>query len=168
MLFPPAQKREGGMVLMGGRLSLIWSHTGRPRCFPLWTHGSAWVYAKYKCKLLAGSGLVIAPGLLHVGGHGPASPSPQTATLPKFSEEIGASSRASGLPRAWASRAIFATGSTCCGLAIDHGSNACLPRRIHTFNDFRDRCGCPTGTRAALGSFTAVACKRLRTSRPRG
>ena len=27
-------------------------------------------------------------GLLHVGGHGQASPSPQTATLPKSSEEI--------------------------------------------------------------------------------
>ena len=33
-------------------------------------------------------GLVIAPGLRHVGGHGQASPSPQTATLPKSSEEI--------------------------------------------------------------------------------
>ena len=33
-------------------------------------------------------GLVIALGLLHVGGHGQASPSPQTATLPKSSEEI--------------------------------------------------------------------------------
>ena len=33
-------------------------------------------------------GLVIAPGLRQVGGHGQASPSPQTATLPKSSEEI--------------------------------------------------------------------------------
>ena len=41
-----------------------------------------------KCKFLGRRGLVIAPGLLHVGGHGQASPSPQTATLPKSSEEI--------------------------------------------------------------------------------
>ena len=33
-------------------------------------------------------GLVIAPGLLHIGGHSQASPFSQTATLPKFSEEI--------------------------------------------------------------------------------
>ena len=31
---------------------------------------------------------------------------------------------------------------------IDYGSNACLPRLIHTFTDFRDRCGCPTDARA--------------------
>jgi hypothetical protein len=51
-------------------------------------------------------------------------------------------------PRAWGSRASFANGRTRSGLAIDHGSNACLPRLIHTFTDFRDRCGCPTGARA--------------------
>ena len=33
-------------------------------------------------------GLVIAPGLRHVGGHGQASPSPQTATLPKSGKQI--------------------------------------------------------------------------------
>ena len=33
-------------------------------------------------------GLSSRRGLLHVGGHGQASPSPQTATLPKSSEEI--------------------------------------------------------------------------------
>ena len=47
--------------------------------FSLWTHGP--MFARRR-------GLVIAPGLLHVGGHGQASPSPQTATLPKSSEEI--------------------------------------------------------------------------------
>jgi hypothetical protein len=56
--------------------------------FSLWTRGSASFTQHMKCKRLAGSRLVIAPGLLHVGGHGQASPSPQTATLPKSSEEI--------------------------------------------------------------------------------
>ena len=34
------------------------------------------------------SALVIAPWLRHVGGHGQASPSPQTATLPKSGKGI--------------------------------------------------------------------------------
>ena len=38
-------------------------------------------------------GLIIAPRLLHVGGHGQASPSLQTATLPKSSEEIRQANR---------------------------------------------------------------------------
>ena len=36
------------------------------------------------------------------------------------SKSSGASSQVSGLPRAWASRATFANGSTCCGSVIEN------------------------------------------------
>ena len=46
------------------------------------------VYAKYEMQVTCRKRTCHRTGLLHVGGHGPASPSPQTATLPKFSEEM--------------------------------------------------------------------------------
>jgi hypothetical protein len=86
----------GGPSLEGVALVGNYWRTGRPREFPLWTHGSASVLGRMNCKQtcrqLCGAasygsmfarrrGLVIAPGLLHVGGHGQARPlSPNSDT----------------------------------------------------------------------------------------
>ena len=84
----PSERGDG---FTGGPLSPnLAPHTTSALLSPMdpWTHGSASFTERMKCKFLARSGLVIAPGSRHVGGHGQASPSPQTATLPKSSEEI--------------------------------------------------------------------------------
>jgi hypothetical protein len=42
----------------------------------------------------------------------------------------------------------LANGSICCGLAIDHGSNACYRASFTRSPISAIRCGCPTGARA--------------------
>ena len=93
-------------------------HTRRPPWFCLWTHGSAGVYATYEMQVSCRKQTCHrARGLRHLGGHGQASKQRHYRNPARKSS--GASSRASGLPRAWASRATFANGSTYSELEIE-------------------------------------------------